>query len=97
MHCVQVLQTLSDDERRALTPLTLRQKAREFALETVESQKVGFQRFGVWADWQAPYVTLAREYEAAQIGVFGKVRPRMSTLPAKGFDQKHATVACALG
>ena len=26
-------------------------------------------RFGVWADWDAPYLTLQPEYEAAQLRV----------------------------
>ncbi|MEW5311897.1 MAG: hypothetical protein WDW38_003574 [Sanguina aurantia] len=28
---------------------------------------------GVWADWSAPYITLQPSYEAAQLGVFGKM------------------------
>ena len=71
---VQVLQTLSADERKDLSTLQLRQKARDFALKTIEEQKVGFKRFGVWADWDEPYVTLQPAYEAAQLGVFGKVQ-----------------------
>ncbi|KAL4564915.1 hypothetical protein LXL04_028991 [Taraxacum kok-saghyz] len=30
-------------------------------------------RFGVWADWDHPYLTLDPEYEAAQIEVFGQM------------------------
>ncbi len=30
-------------------------------------------RYGVWADWSAPYVTLQPSYEAAQLGVFGRM------------------------
>ena len=30
-------------------------------------------RYGVWADWQSPYVTLQPNYEAAQLGVFGRM------------------------
>lgn len=30
-------------------------------------------RYGVWADWQAPYVTLDPAYEAAQLHVFGQM------------------------
>ncbi|MEO0948858.1 MAG: isoleucine--tRNA ligase, partial [Cyanobacteria bacterium J06641_5] len=33
----------------------------------------GFQRFGVWGDWEHPYLTLKPAYEAAQIGVFGEM------------------------
>lgn len=46
---------------------------REFALETVDKQRESFKRYGVWADWEAPYLTLQSEYEAAQIGVFGEM------------------------
>ncbi|MEB3306816.1 MAG: isoleucine--tRNA ligase [Cyanobacteriota bacterium] len=68
---LKVLQGLSSRERQSLTPGTLREKAHRYALEQVEVQKSGFQRWGIWGDWQAPYLTLNRTYEAAQIGVFG--------------------------
>jgi isoleucyl-tRNA synthetase len=70
---LKVLQTLKPEERRQLTPLSLRQKAKEFALSTVEQQMQSFKRYGVWGDWDHPYLTLKPEYEAAQIGVFGQM------------------------
>ncbi len=70
---LKVLQTLKPEERKQLTPLTLRQKAKEFALQTVEQQSKSFQRYGIWGDWENPYLTLKPEYEAAQIGVFGQM------------------------
>ncbi len=70
---LKVLQNMKAGEREQLTPLTLRYKARDFALQTVEQQKISFQRYGVWGDWEHPYLTLKPEYEAAQIGVFGKM------------------------
>ena len=68
---LKVLQGLSSAERAELTPLSLRRKAHAYALEQVEGQKAGFQRWGIWADWEQPYLTLQKRYEAAQIGVFG--------------------------
>ena len=68
---LKVLQGLSSSERAELTPISLRQKAHAYALEQVEGQKVGFRRWGIWADWEQPYLTLQTSYEAAQIGVFG--------------------------
>ncbi len=68
---LKVLQGLSSGERQALTPVSLRQKAHSYALEQVALQKAGFQRWGIWGDWETPYLTLSRTYEAAQIGVFG--------------------------
>jgi len=68
---LKVLQGLSSAERAELTPLSLRRKAHAYALEQVEGQKAGFRRWGIWADWDQPYLTLQKRYEAAQIGVFG--------------------------
>ena len=70
---LKVLQGLSSGERSALTPLSLRRKAHAYALEQVELQKAGFRRWGIWGDWETPYLTLNRSYEAAQIGVFGRM------------------------
>jgi isoleucyl-tRNA synthetase len=70
---LKVLQGLSQDERRSLTPLDLRRRAHAYALEQVELQRRGFRRWGIWADWDAPYLTLNKDYEAAQIGVFGRM------------------------
>ena len=70
---LKVLQSLKTEERQALTPLTLRAAAKTFAESTVEAQKTAFQRYGCWADWERPYLTLQQGYEAAQIGVFGRM------------------------
>jgi isoleucyl-tRNA synthetase len=70
---LKVLQTLKQEERKALTPIALRKKAKEFALAAVDDQRNGFKRWGVWADWTNPYVTLDPAYEAAQIEVFGQM------------------------
>ncbi|BAY36325.1 isoleucyl-tRNA synthetase [Nostoc sp. NIES-2111] len=70
---LKVLQNLKSAERQNLTPLQLRQKAKEFALATVDDQRKNFKRYGVWGDWENPYLTLKPEYEAAQIGVFGQM------------------------
>ncbi len=71
---LKVLQAISSPaERRQLTPLQLRERARDYALATIDSQRIGFKRFGIWGDWDAPYATLQSEYEAAQLGVFGKM------------------------
>jgi isoleucyl-tRNA synthetase len=70
---LKVLQNMKSEERANLTPLKLRHKARDFALETQQEQCTGFKRYGVWGDWEHPYLTMTPEYEAAQIGVFGQM------------------------
>ncbi len=70
---LKVLQNMKSAERQNLTPLQLRQKAKEFALATVDDQRQNFKRYGIWGDWDNPYLTLKPAYEAAQIGVFGQM------------------------
>ena len=70
---LKVLQSMDPEARKALTPIKLRKKARQFALKTVDAQRASFKRYGCWADWEDPYLTLLPEYEAAQMEVFGKM------------------------
>ena len=70
---LKVLQKIKSKERKELTPLKLRQKAKEFALEAQKEQCASFKRYGVWGNWEHPYLTLKPEYEAAQIDVFGQM------------------------
>ena len=70
---LKVLQNIEENDRAHLTPIKLRKKAAKFALKTIDSQREGFKRYGVWGDWDNPYLTLNPAYEAAQIGVFGEM------------------------
>nr|WP_248277726.1 isoleucine--tRNA ligase [Brasilonema sp. UFV-L1] len=70
---LKVLQNMKSAERQNLTPLQLRHKAKEFALSTINEQRDSFKRYGIWGDWEHPYMTLKPEYEAAQVGVFGQM------------------------
>ncbi|NJL01002.1 MAG: isoleucine--tRNA ligase [Spirulinaceae cyanobacterium RM2_2_10] len=70
---LKVLQAMPSKARQALTPIELRRQARDFALKVIDEQRQGFQRFGVWGNWEQPYMTLQPEYEAAQIAVFGRM------------------------
>ena len=70
---LKVLQSMDQEQRQALTPIKLRKKAATYARKQVDGQMKGFQRWGIWADWTQPYLTLQKEYEAAQIRVFGEM------------------------
>ncbi len=70
---LKVLQNMEKDVRLNLTPLQLRQKARDFALVAIQEQSQSCQRYGMWGDFEHPYLTMQPEYEAAQIGVFGQM------------------------
>jgi isoleucyl-tRNA synthetase len=64
---------MDQEQRKALTPIKLRKKAAAYARKQVDGQMKGFQRWGIWADWEQPYLTLQKEYESAQIRVFGEM------------------------
>ena len=70
---LKVLQKLSSDERKRLDTLNLRKKATDYAYIQIKNQMEGFKRWGIWGDWDNPYLTLKKSYESAQIGVFGKM------------------------
>ena len=59
--------------RDALTPAQLREKCREYAAESLKGQESEFKRLGVWGDWAHPYLTIAPEFEAEQVRVFGEM------------------------
>jgi isoleucyl-tRNA synthetase len=50
-----------------------RAACRKFAQEQVELQRSDFKRFGVLADWNNPYLTMAPRYEAQQIRALGHI------------------------
>lgn len=60
-------------DREQLSVVEFRNKCREYALQWVEKQKDDFKRLGIWGDWDNPYLTLAPEYEAKQIEIFGEM------------------------
>lgn len=59
--------------REAITPVELRKLCREFAAKNLKGQESDFKRLGVWGNWEKPYLTIAPEFEAEQIRVFGEM------------------------
>ena len=57
--------------RSALTPAELREKCREFAWNSLKGQEGEFKRLGVLGNWDNPYLTIAPDYEAEQVRLFG--------------------------
>lgn len=67
--------------RHKVSTVEFRKKCEEYALKYVDIQRKQFKRLGVRGDWDNPYITLNKEYEAVQVGVFG-------TMAKKGFIYK---------
>ncbi len=59
--------------RHSITEGELRQLCREYAKKSLVGQEAAFKRLGVLGDWEHPYLTIAPEYEAEQIRVFGEM------------------------
>ena len=58
---------------KEMTPAEIRELCAEYAKKWVGIQREGFVRLGVLGDWENPYLTLKREYEAKQLEVFGEL------------------------
>ena len=59
---------------RKTTPIVeFRKKCEEYALKQVERQKEQIRRLGLVGDFDHPYLTLKKEYEAMQINAFSKM------------------------
>lgn len=59
--------------RHQVSKVDFRERCKEYALKYVNIQREEFKRLGVRADWDNPYITLKPEFEAVQIGAFGKM------------------------
>ncbi len=70
---LKVLQALDKSQRAELTPIKLRKKAAAYAKKQVLNQMDGFKRWGIWGDWNKPYLTLDKQFEASQIKLFGEM------------------------
>ena len=57
-------------DRHAIAPMELRARSAETARRYVEVQRDQFQRLGVRGDWEHPYLTMDRDYEAAVLEAF---------------------------
>ena len=57
-------------KRKELDLVTFRKLCEEYALEQVDKQRDQFKRLGILGEWDNPYVTLDKKYEASQIRVF---------------------------
>jgi isoleucyl-tRNA synthetase len=60
-------------EVKQLEPRAFRQACRDYAMEQVNVQRDEFKRLGVMGDWDRPYMTMQRDYEAEQLKAFAQI------------------------
>ncbi|MFC7061282.1 isoleucine--tRNA ligase [Halobacillus seohaensis] len=58
-------------DRKKMSLAEFREKCAEYALGQLDNQRNEFKRMGVRGDWDNPYITLNKDFEAEQIKVFG--------------------------
>ena len=61
------------DKKAGVSKLELRQICKEFATEHIGVMNEQFKRLGVQGDFENPYLTLRREFEARQVEIFGEM------------------------
>lgn len=60
-------------KRREISRTEFISQCRAYAKKWVDTQSIDFQRLGVMADWDEPYVTMAPTYEAEVVRLLGKL------------------------
>lgn len=60
-------------DRKKMPLAEFRKICYDYALEQVEKQKKGFLSLGSIGDYDHPYITLTKDFEAEQIKIFGKM------------------------
>ncbi|WP_286209676.1 isoleucine--tRNA ligase [Dubosiella newyorkensis] len=60
-------------DRKKMNIADFRKICYDYALEQVEKQKAGFLSLGSVGDYDHPYITLTKDFEARQIEIFGKM------------------------
>ncbi|MCQ2814824.1 MAG: isoleucine--tRNA ligase [Bacilli bacterium] len=78
---IENMVTKSGVDRKTTPIVEFRKKCEEYALKQVEKQKEQIRRLGILGDFDRPYLTLMKEYEAAQVEVF-------ATMALKGLIYK---------
>lgn len=68
--------TSSGVDRKKLTKQEFRLLCEKYALEQIDKQREQFKKLNVIAEWDNPYITMAKEFEAKQIEVFAKMAKR---------------------
>lgn len=75
-HGLPIEQKVSEEFRRrheSPSRIEMRQACRAYASKWVDKQRDQFKRLGIIGDWQHPYLTMSKEYEATIVKVFGEL------------------------
>jgi len=60
-------------DRKKMSVSDFRRECHKFAENFVDIQRTSFKRLGAIADWENPYLTMAPDFEAREVKVFGEM------------------------
>ena len=69
----KVVQELRKAGREDATPAEIRRECDAYARKFIEHQRTQFKRLGVFGDWDNPYLTLDKKYEADELRLFADI------------------------
>ena len=69
----KVVQEMRRRGEKDFRPAEVRRCCAAYARKFVDLQRRRFQRLGVFGDWEAPYLTLDKEYEAEELRLFAEL------------------------
>ncbi|MGD0350712.1 MAG: isoleucine--tRNA ligase [Verrucomicrobiota bacterium] len=61
------------EQQKSLSPEKIRSECEKSAKHFIEIQRVQFKRLGVLGDWDNPYLTFDKEYEAEELRLFADI------------------------
>ena len=69
----KVVQELRKSGREDATPAEIRSECEAYARKYIDHQRTQFKRLGVFGDWDNPYLTLEKKYEADELRLFAHI------------------------
>src|SRR5713101_6519665 len=72
----KVTQEMRQAGDTAASPATIRKACDAYARQFIDIQRAQFKRLGVLGDWDHPYLTLDKEYEADELRLFADIVER---------------------
>ena len=69
----KVEETLGTAKFNQLPTVKIRELCRTMAVEQVDTQRQGFKRLGVLAEWDNPYLTYTHDYDATDVEIFKEI------------------------
>ena len=69
----RAIETSKKKLNKDMTVPEFRKACEDFAQDFINKQREGFKRLGVVGDWEHPYRTMAKHFEAQEVKVFGRM------------------------